>query len=179
MDSALVPGVRLQETEEMRLERWMEQYGNSILHTCFVCLSDVQLAEDAMQDTFVKAWRSMKNFENRRAESEKAWLIRIAVNTCNDYRRGMWFRRIDLPGEMEKLSPALISVSPDERDLFLDIMRLPAKYRQVILLKYYQNLTLREMGEILDLSQSAIHHRLQKAEEMLRRGLEGKDPHEK
>lgn len=175
MDSALVPGAEMQESEEMRLERWMEQYGNAILHACFVCLSDRQLAEDAMQDSFVKAWRNMKAFENRREGSEKAWLLRIAINTCNDYRRGMWFRRVDLPGEMEKLPPALISVSPKERDLFLDVMQLPGKYRQVILLRYYQNLTLKEMGEVLGLAPSSIHHRLKKAEEMIRRGLEGRD----
>ena len=175
MDNAVVPGVRQQETAEERLERWMDQYGNAILHACFVCLSDVQLAEDAMQDTFVKAWRNMQSFENRYEGSEKAWLLRIAINTCNDYRRGMWFRRIDLTGELDKLPPTLISVSPKERDLFLDIMALPGKFKQVILLHYYQNLTLQEMSEVLGIAPSTIHHRLKKAEEIIRRELEGRD----
>lgn len=179
MDSALVPGAELMETAEMKLERWMDSYGNAVFHACFVCLSDSQLAEDAMQDTFVKAWRNMEKFRNGRAGSEKAWLLKIAINTCNDYRRGIWFRKIDLPGEMEKLPSSLISISPEDRDLFLDIMGLPAKYRHVILLKFYQNLTLREMSDVLGLSQSAIHHRLQRAEEILRRGLEGRGDHEK
>lgn len=173
MDGALVPGA-MRESQEERIERWMTQYGNAVLHTCFVCLSDVQLAEDAMQDTFVKAWRAMGKFEDR-GSGEKAWLLRIAMNTCRDYRRGMWFRRVDLPGELEKLPPALIAVTPRERELFLDVLRLPEKYRQVILLHYYQDMTLREIGETLRLSVSAVHHRLKRAEGMLRRGLRGGD----
>ncbi|MBE5783055.1 MAG: sigma-70 family RNA polymerase sigma factor [Clostridiales bacterium] len=174
MNGALVPGAVYEETEEQRLERWMDEYGNAVLHTCFVCLSDVQLAEDATQDTFVKAWQGWGKFENRHAGAEKAWLLRIAINTCRDYRRGMWFRRVDLPGEMEKLPPALISVSPRERELFLDVLSLPEKHRQVILLHYYHNMTLREMGDVLGLTPSSVHSRLKKAEHMLRQGLEGR-----
>lgn len=175
MDSALVPGAVQRESPEERLTRWMKQYGTSVTHTCFVCLSDVQLAEDATQETFVKAWKNMNGFEQRSDASERAWLIRIAVNTCNDYRRSMWFRRVDLPGELEKLPPALISVSPMEREILLDVLRLPAKYKQVILLHYYENFTLREIGGILGLSPSAVHHRLKKAQALLRFDQEGRD----
>lgn len=175
MNSALVPGAVSEKEKEERLEKWMREYGNAVLHACFICLSDVQLAEDAMQDTFVKAWRFMHQFENRKGKSEKAWLMRIAFNTCRDIKRSNWFRRVDLPGELEKLPPALIAVSPAERDLFLDVMRLPEKMRQVILLHYYQQLTLREIGEILHISISSVHARLRKAEDMLRRDLQGRD----
>jgi len=81
---------------------------------------------------------------------------------------------VDLPGEMEKLPPALISVSPRERELFLDVLSLPEKHRQVILLHYYHNMTLREMGDVLGLTPSSVHSRLKKAEHMLRQGLEGR-----
>ena len=153
----------------------MEEYGNAVLHTCFVCLSDRQLAEDAMQDTFVKAWRAMDRLHKQGPVSEKAWLLRIAINTCHDYRRGIWFRKMKLTAEMDQLPPALIAVSAGDRELFLDVMRLPDKYRQVVLLRYYQNMNLREMGDVLGLSPAAIHHRLKKAEGMLRLGLEGRD----
>ena len=73
------------------------------------------------------------------------------------------------------MPPALIAVSPAERELFLDVMRLPEKMRQVILLHYYQQLTLREIGEILHISISSVHARLRKAEDMLRRDLQGRD----
>lgn len=175
MNSALVPGALIKESREERLERWMQQYGNAILHTCFITLSDAHLAEDAMQDTFVKAWRAMDQFEQKFSAIEKPWLLRIALNTCRDYRRGAWFRRVNLTAEMEKLPAPLIGVSQEERELFLDVMALPEKYRQMILLHYYQQLTLREISEMLHLSISTIHGRLKKAEGMLRSGLEGRE----
>ena len=178
MDGALVPGAVRTETPEERLERWMNVYGDAVLHTCFVCLSDVHLAEDAMQDTFVKAWKAMGRLENKYDYSEKAWLLRIAINTCNDYRRGMWFRRITLPGALDNLPPALIAVSPKERETFLVVLSLSPKYRQVIQLHYYENMNLREMSAILGLSVSSVHHRLKKTEETLRRELEGGNFHE-
>ena len=176
MNGALVPGAVPKESPEEKLERWMRQYGQAVLHACFVCLRDAYLAEDAMQDTFVKAWRRMRSFENRFEGSERAWLMRIAINTCRDYRRSMWFRRIDLNGEMDKLPPSRIAVSMEEKEIFLDVLRLPEKLRQVILLRYDQNMTFREMGDALGITVSSVHHRLKKAEEALRISLEGRDP---
>lgn len=173
MSSALVPGALIEKSREERLERWMEQYGNAVFHTCFMTLSDVHLAEDAMQDTFVKAWRAMDQFEKKFTASEKPWLLRIALNTCRDYRRNAWLRRVNLTAEMEKLPAPLIAVTQEERELFLDVMAMPDKYRQMILLHYYQNLTLREISVILHISISTAHGRLKKAEGLLRRELEG------
>lgn len=175
MNSALVPGAVLEETQEEKLERWMDEYGNAVLHTCFVCLRDRQMAEDAMQDTFVKAWRHSDAFQNRHEGAEKAWLLRIAINTCRDYQRSMWFKKVELPGEMEKLPPALISVAPREQELFMDVLSLPVKYRQVLLLHYYHRMTLRDMGEILGLTASSVHSRLKKAEKMLYLRLKGEE----
>ncbi|MBQ8202558.1 MAG: hypothetical protein IJZ74_12410 [Clostridia bacterium] len=65
---------------EQLLEGWIRIYGTSILRTCFICLSDAREAEDAMQETFLKAWRAMDRFERRNGASEKTWLTHIAIN---------------------------------------------------------------------------------------------------
>ena len=75
---------------EIRLKEWISRYSDDVLRTCFVLLSDQSLAEDAMQDTFTKAWKNMSQFEGRENASPKTWLMRIAVNTCKDYRRTQW-----------------------------------------------------------------------------------------
>ena len=77
---------------ETRLKEWISRYSDDVLRTCFVLLSDQSLAEDAMQDTFTKAWKNMSQFEGRENASPKTWLMRIAVNTCKDYRRTQWLR---------------------------------------------------------------------------------------
>ena len=68
--------------KEMHLEQLMNQYGDSLLRLCYLYLKDAALAQDAVQDTFVKAWKKLDTFEGR--SSEKTWLCRIAVNTCRD-----------------------------------------------------------------------------------------------
>ena len=69
---------------EARMETMIRQWGTSVLRACFVCLSDAQQAEDAMQETFLKAWRSLDQFEQRNGASEKTWLMHIALNVCRD-----------------------------------------------------------------------------------------------
>ena len=64
---------------ENRLREWISRYSDDVLRTCFVLLSDRALAEDAMQDTFMKAWKAMSQFEGRENASPKTWLMRIAV----------------------------------------------------------------------------------------------------
>lgn len=57
---------------EKKLEEWIEEYSSAVLKLCFVYLADAEMAKDAMQDTFVKVWRRMEQFQNRHELSEKA-----------------------------------------------------------------------------------------------------------
>ena len=75
MERAEVPSM----VREQRLSRWIETYSDSILHTCFLYLSDQGQAEDATQDTWIKAWKHMSDFERQRIVNEKARLLRIAM----------------------------------------------------------------------------------------------------
>lgn len=70
------------ENARQRLVRLVEQYQTDLLRLCYIQLHDTALAEDAVQETFIKAYRSFPSF--RGDCSEKTWLMRIAVNTCRD-----------------------------------------------------------------------------------------------
>ena len=72
------------------LERLMNEYGDTILRTCYLYLRDYQLAEDAVQETFIKAMNSYGSFKHQ--SSEKTWLIRIAINCCKNIMRNRWFQ---------------------------------------------------------------------------------------
>ena len=162
-------------TREQRLEQWIAQYGNMILRTCFVYLSDTSQAEDAMQDTFIKAWKYMDQYEHRNSISEKAWLVSIAINTCRDYHRSKWFRHVDRSKVLDKLPVHIETETPEDRILLLDILKLPVKQKQVVLLYYYHQLTLVEISAILGISKSTVHLRLQKAQMTLKRILTGRE----
>lgn len=169
MERAEVPSM----IREQRLSRWIEEYSDSILHTCFFYLSDQGQAEDATQDTWIKVWKHMGDFERQDIANEKAWLLRIAINTCKDYRRSAWFRHIDRKQALDELPPQLVSIEPEDYSLTMMVMDLPDRYKQVILLYYFQGLTLLETAEALGASQSTIHRRLKKAEDLLKVSLTG------
>ena len=153
---------------EARLDEWTALYGDAVLRTCFMYLSDRALAEDATQDTFIKVWRGVVRFEGRNDSSIKTWILRIAINTCKDYHRTAWFRHVDLSKALENLPPAIRDVTDESRTIFLDVMRLPLALKQVVLLYHFHDLTLAETAQILHVSRSAIQHRLRKAYALLR-----------
>lgn len=166
MGNAAVPGAA-----QAQLEAWISQYADAILRVCFICLRDASQAEDAMQDTFLKAWKHMAQWNG---QGEKAWLMRIAVNTCHDYHRSKWFRHTDMTRALEDLPPQTLAVLPEDHDLLMDVYNLPEKEKQVILLYYYQEMTLQETAHCLNISKSTVHNRLVKAQRLLRGQLEGR-----
>ncbi|MGN1021449.1 MAG: sigma-70 family RNA polymerase sigma factor [Aristaeellaceae bacterium] len=174
MGHAAIPGM----IREERLRRWIDAYSDDILRTCFLYLADRAQAEDALQETWIKAWRSMEDYERRRVQNDKAWLMRIAINTCKDFRRTAWFRHIDRRKALEELSPRLTQVPPEDKSLSYLVMELPARYRQVVLLYYFQGLTQRETAEALGLSPSAVIRRLRSAEKILKQALTGGETHD-
>ena len=154
--------------DEARFEQWLTAYKDDVLRACYVLLGDRSLAEDAMQDAFMKVWRAMARYEERDNCSAKTWIMRIAVNTCRDYRRTRWFRRARNDVSLDTLPPAAEPVAEESRELFLDVMRLPERLRQAVLLYYYEELTVDEAARALGVSKATLSRRLKRACEMLR-----------
>lgn len=173
MAHAEVPGMNNEE----QLRRWIEDYSDAILRVCFLYLADQAQAEDALQDTFIKAWQYMAN-DRQGVLNGRAWLMRIAINTCKDYRRTAWFRHIDLRQALDELPPQLLRTGPEDRSLTLAVMELPARYKQVVLLYYFQGFTQQETAAALGISPAAVFRRLRKAEALLRSTLTGGDEHD-
>lgn len=168
----------LLEQRETLLEAWMQAYENDVLRLCFLYLHDLPLAEDALQETFVKVWRGMDRFERRGGCSPRTWIMHIAVNTCRDHLRTRWFRqrRESLPLE----EAALLTDGPAMPDgsLFSAVMALPLRYREAVLLHFYQGMTVGDCARALHISRATCHKRLKKACELLRVDLEGGPLHD-
>ncbi|MBQ9196865.1 MAG: sigma-70 family RNA polymerase sigma factor [Clostridia bacterium] len=169
MERAAVPSM----TREQILETWVHTYAGAILKTCFIYLADHDLAQDAMQDTFMKAWKYLERNNPSSIQNEKAWLMRVAINICRDYRRTQWFKHIDFKTSLDELPPSFISMPEEDRDLVIEVGNLPVKYKQLVLLYYYSNMTLQDTAEALGIPKSTAGKRLKRAEEMLKRSLTG------
>ena len=155
------------------IERLITEYQTPLLRLCYIQLRDRALAEDAVQETFMKAYRGFDSF--RGESSEKTWLCSIAVNVCRDFERGSWFRHTDRRVTPDMLPEAAEPPAERDIDLTLAIMKLPRKQREVILLYYYQDMGTEEIAETLGIAQSSVSNRLKRGRDKLRKALEGRD----
>ena len=167
MNFVEVPG----KVHEAELERIMAQYGSLLLRMCYIFLRDASLAEDAVQDTFLKAYKKLGTF--RQESTEQTWLMRIAINTCKDYLRLSWFRRVDRKVTLESLPEATHEPVIADSIVVDEVMRLPAKYKYVIMLRYYQEMKLKQISETLGVPMDTIKSRIRRANQILRQRLEG------
>ncbi len=123
---------------EEQFTKLVNSHQTSLLRMCYLYLRDLNLAEDAVQETFIKAYKAMPSF--RQESSLKTWLMRIAINTCRDMQRGSWWKRIDRSVTLDKLAEELMSFPIEAVTVNMEIAKLPTKLREVVLLYYYQGL---------------------------------------
>ena len=156
-----------------RLRIMIDTHQLSLLRLCYLYLHDVQLAEDAVQETFIKAWRGLPSF--REECSEKTWLTRIALRVCCDIRRGSWFRHVDRRIQPDEMPISAVPAKEEDRDLTVAVMNLPVKLREAMILYYYQEMNVNEIARILGITQPTVSNRLKRGREKLRRQLTGRE----
>ena len=158
---------------EALFEQLVYQHQGQILRLCYMYLHDEEQARDAVQETFFRAYQHWDRF--RGTSSAKTWLTRIAINVCRDLRKTAWFRHVDRRITPEDLPEAIAPFTARDEELILQVMALRKKQCEVILLYYYQNMTVNEIAQILGISQSSVSGRLDQARKQLRSTLEGSD----
>ena len=146
---------------QAELTRMMQTYGTQLLRLCTLYLKDRMLAEDAVQETFVRAWRA----DFRQECSEKTFLTRIAINICKNYLRTPWHTRRASAELLDQLTTQI----PDIDDTLLRaVLSLSQAHRAVILLYYYQGFSVNEISEILSIPSATVSTRLFRARKKLR-----------
>ncbi len=125
--------------------------------------------EDVVQEVFLAAFLGLKRFKG--ASSLRTWLYSITINKCRSHRRR---RRVRLrvlsgPNKDGADSAASESMTEDDFDRVRTAVRLlPVKYREVVVLKYLQELSTEKIREILGVSDNVVYVRLNRARAMLK-----------
>lgn len=157
---------RLREGNEAALDELIRSYYPGILRYCLGHTPDRQTAEDAAQETFLKAVRHIDAYAHR--GKFRAYLYKIAANTCTD----LWRRsgRREPPEPEEYIEPGFERVEA-ELSLAQLLSILPAKQREVVVLRYVHDLKLKEIAEIVDEPLRTVQSRLRSALKTLERSL--------
>jgi RNA polymerase sigma-70 factor (ECF subfamily) len=186
------------------IEQAVQSHRRELLVHCYRMLGGLEDAEDAVQETLLKAWRRLDTFEGR--SSMRAWLYRIATNVCLDAldRRARRILPTAITGPadpntapapddldtpwLQPFPDALLDVADDAADpstvviarehielaFIAAIQHLPARQRAVLILREVIGYSAAETASLLDTSPAAVNSALQRARALLDAGL----PHE-
>jgi RNA polymerase sigma-70 factor (ECF subfamily) len=156
------------------------KYQDKIYGLCRYMLGNAHDAEDAAQDTFIKAYRNLNHF--RPDASFYTWLYRIAANTCLDYKKRPFFESIfKSSDEDEDFFQEPVSDEPSPEKMYEDkqlglvlrkgLGKLSSKLRVVIILKEIEGLSYEEIAEVLEVSVGTVKSRISRAREELKKIL--------
>lgn len=142
-------------------------YKDMVYRIAYTYLRNKSDAEDISQEVFLKLYLREEPFKD--AESEKAWLIRVALNACCNLKKSFWqAKREDMPENM----PSSETFTTEESRLYHAVFELPDKYRVVILLYYYEEYSVKEISDITGVNPSTIQTRLDRGRKRLKKALE-------
>ncbi len=174
-DEALASAAQCGDLEAYTL--LIARYRDIALAYAFACLGNAEEAEDAAQESFVRAYLSLSRF--RTSQIWGAWLMRILRNHCTDLKRrkrnsDSSLLDLELPSDLP--SPETTALMHErQRELYSAIRRLPEKYRVPLTMYYTSRRTYREMALALNLPESTITGRLAVGLRKLRQALAEED----
>ena len=145
-----------------------EKYKNTVYSVIFSSVRNTDDAYELSQDTFIKLYTYDGSFDSE--EHIKAWLIRVAINSCNNHFRSRKHISAspipdDLPGDELR----------DTDELLAEVMKLPEKYRVPLHLFYYEDYSITEIAKVLDLPDSTVKTRLKRGRDKLKKTLRKED----
>jgi RNA polymerase sigma factor (sigma-70 family) len=154
----------------------MDEYGKSLVRLAFMYVKNEQLAEDIVQDAFVKCFNHLNHFQGK--SSYKTWLYQITVNCCKDKLRSWAYRNMvfidffSFQGEAPDRSPEENVLLLEENSRLSNaIVSLPLKLREIIIFYYYEELKIEEISNLLGISSNTVKSRLRRGKEVLKNKL--------
>lgn len=151
----------------MEAERLLERYSDMVLRIAMHHVGIRADAEDIAQEVFLKRISERRPFDSE--EHEKAWMIRVTTNQCRDFFRSAW-KRHTVPLSEEIASGSQQGCGTEVLDA---VRRLPGRYRDVIYLHYYEDLSVREISRILRRRENTVSSWLHRARAALKDSLTG------
>ncbi|PWV97277.1 RNA polymerase sigma-70 factor (ECF subfamily) [Paenibacillus cellulosilyticus] len=155
------------------LDELMKTYGRDVWNYALFLTRNRELADDITQDAFVKVYEKLYSY--RGESSVRTWLLAITRNTALDAMRSSWFKRVMLLPQRLLTADSVPSAEREalDRELVHDtwsvVLDLPAKLREVLLLSAHHGLQMKEIAQLLGVSEGTVKSRLFRAREQASR----------
>lgn len=148
------------------MEALYRRYNSKMYHTALIVLGDPHRAEDAVQETFVRAFRSIRTFDVSRPVAP--WLTRIVINRCRSFQQQerRWVPCGDGPHGGH--ADARLDHAEIHADVWRALLLLPEQPREILMLRYFHDFSLPEIGQILGLPVGTVKSRLHAARQRLK-----------
>lgn len=157
--------MNLSFSTEDQIDYVLTEYSNMVYRLALSRTRNIADAEDIVQEVFLRLVNKKPEFENE--EHRKAWLIRVTVNCSSKLLTSAWFRRT-VPLEEE-----LKFETKEKNDVYYAVMELPLKYRTVIHLYHYEDMSITQISEVLGIKESTVKSQLLRARQLLKTKLKG------
>ncbi|KMK78333.1 RNA polymerase factor sigma C [Alkalihalobacillus pseudalcaliphilus] len=158
----------------------MQNHGDEILRLIYSYVKNREVAEDLTQDVFIKVYQRIDQFQQR--STLRTWLYRIAINQSKDYLKSWHFRKVHTEEEPFFLqrhdgrTPEQLTIQQSETEAIIEkVFLLPLKYREVIYLFYYQECSVKEVAELLQLKEATVKTRLYQARKKMKLSYQKED----
>ena len=148
------------------VQELVEMYKDNIYAAAFNICKSAADAEDVVQDTFLQYYMTKKEFDDEK--HIRYWLLRVAINKAKNIQSS--FRRKN-EMSLEDYVETLTFETPESRELFEEVLKLPEKCRVVIHLFYYEDYSVKEIAKILRATESSVKVRLSRGRAKLKDAL--------
>ena len=149
-------GINMRNISESEFNIKYKLYKDTIYNIAYTYFKNISDSEDIVQEVFIKYLNSEKVFKN--LDNEKYFLIRVTINECKNQLKSSWKKKVLVDDE------SILNVSDDtEKEKYFNIVTsLEPKYKEVIVLYYYENLKINDIAQILKISTSNVKKRLER-----------------
>ena len=163
------------DDKEQLLYEAMEQHGDYLKRLVYTYVKELQKTEDIVQDVFIKFYKSLDSFKGR--SSTKTYLYRIAVNECQNYLKSWHYRKLEVTEKvrtwLKRDSLEVYYLQKEQNQSIGELVSsLPIKYREVLWLHYYVELSITEMADVLKCSPNTIKTRLARGRKLAKITIE-------
>lgn len=167
----------IDKTSTDNIQKLYHKYSDMVFRVGVLYMKNEQEAYDIVQEVFLKFLKHSKQFQDE--EHEKAWFLRVAINSCKDQLKSHWRKKRvswnDYQNGAELTAGDITAKSNGNSDMkhivLSAVMNLPDIYKDVIFLYYYEGYSTEEIAQIVHRNPSTIRSRLQKARELLKKSL--------